>query len=223
MTETTAVPEEYLAQVREVADASRSRLCTPSILRTAASALYDVEEQLYEHGIYEQFVRPLGSLAARIMRAVETRVMNECYYVTTDVDPVSLLHTAIAAASDRLGRPLEPTDGPALGDGRELVAYVVLPRELETPAIENDDQAPVVVTLGRPDQEALRLVYSSGGGPMGPYEPGPWAWHLTHKVPNGLYIGSGTQITAPEPSDASAAEVGELIADFLTGEITLPG
>jgi hypothetical protein len=214
--------EYYMDEVTKAADESPVYLYTPSVLREAAQTLQDIQAALDEHGIGEAFTRPLGSLAGRVLNALCERFAGDNYYVSDDIDPVALLNTAVQFVPDHLGRSLVPQEGPMMADARGTVAYVVLPRGPETPPWGEDGEAPLVVVLGRTDLEAYDLIYSSGGGPVGDYQPGPWAWCLSHRVPDHYFIGQGTQVVAQAPSNETAGEVAGLIAQVLTGEVELP-
>ncbi|MFC6884863.1 MULTISPECIES: hypothetical protein [Actinomadura] len=217
----SAVEDYFREQIERAAAGSRVHLYTPSVLQAAAEAFEAVQDALEEHDIADPFGRRLGSLASRILSACHERFALDGYYAT-GVDPIALLHTAVDFAADRIEGPFSPLEGPAMADCRAEVAYVVLPRQPGTPAWGKRGDAPLVVTLGRPDRAADRLIASSGGGPLGEYEPGPWTWCLDHKVPGGIYISHGTRVIAPEPSHETAGELAAIIADVLNGDITLP-
>ncbi|WUH98657.1 hypothetical protein OHR68_34930 [Spirillospora sp. NBC_00431] len=217
-----SVDDYYRGEITRAAAGSRVYLYAPSVLQTAAEALQAVHDALDEHDIAAQFTRRLGSLAARVLDACVERFARENYepYLDAPVDPLALLDTAVAFAGDRVDWDLTPLAGPVIAESRAEVAYVTLPPA--PGAATEDDARPLVVSLGRPDRAAVDLVYSSGGGPLRDYEPGPWSWHLGHKVPGQLFLGTDTRVVAPEPSHETAGEVAQVIAAVLNGEIDLP-
>ncbi|WP_026412428.1 hypothetical protein [Actinomadura oligospora] len=201
-------------EILEVARADRTSLYTHSVIGAAAHVLYDMEEVLFEHGVYDPYTRWSGPLPARILRACADRFTRECLYVDEDVEPVKLLDTVVWQASVHLDAELTPVEGPVMAVCRAEVGYVSLPRE---------DAAPLLVTLGRPDESAAQMIMSSGtGGFLGPYRPGPWTWNLTTRTPGTYFIGDGTRIVAPAPSHETAAEVGAVVAGVLAGDIVPP-
>ncbi|MEV4258998.1 hypothetical protein AB0J52_38065, partial [Spirillospora sp. NPDC049652] len=186
-------------EILDVAREDRTALFTGSVIDAAAHALYDMEEVLFEHGVYDPFTRRTGPLPERILRACAERFTRECFYVDEDVEPVKLLDTVVWQASVHLDTELTPVEGPVMAVCRAEVGYVKLPRE---------DAPPLLVTLGRPDEAAAQVIMSSGPCGLGPYRPGPWTWNLTTRTPGAYFIGDGTRIIAPAPSHETAAEVG---------------
>jgi hypothetical protein len=63
----------------------------------------------------------------------------------------------------------------------------------------------------------LRIVYSSGSGWDGPYDPGPWCWYLGHEKPRDVCV-TETKIIGRAPTPEVATEVGIIAAQVLTGE-----
>jgi hypothetical protein len=214
--------EYCLDEINEAAEGDRVYLYTPSVLQAAAEALHGIQGTLEEHGIAEAFTRPIGSLASRVLSAYCERFARENYYVSGDVDPVALLTTTAEFIPDHLDAPLVPAAGPAMADSRATVAYLVLPRRPESPAWGENGDAPLVVAFGRTDLAAEALIYSSGGGPVGRYRPGPWGWYLSHEVPGHYFIGNNTRVIAQAPSNETAGEVAGVIAKVLTGQVALP-
>lgn len=219
-----SVDDYYREEITQAAAGSRVYLYSPSVLQTAAEALQGVHDALDEHDIATPFTRRLGSLAASILDACVERFARENYdpFLDAPVDPVALLDTAVSFAGDRVDWDLTPLAGPAIAESRAEVAYVTLPAAPESACGQEAAARPLVVSLGRPDRAAVDLVYSSGGGPLRDYEPGPWSWHLGHEVPGHLFLGTDTKIVAPEPSHETAGEIAQVIAAVLNGELDLP-
>ncbi|MFC4908743.1 hypothetical protein [Actinomadura gamaensis] len=200
-------------EILDVARGDRIALYADSVVAAAAHALHDMEEVLFEHGVYDPYTRWSGPLPERVLRACEERFTRECFYVDEVVEPVKLLDTVVWQASEHLGSELVPVEGPVMADCRAEVGYVKLPRA---------GAAPLLVTLGRPDEAAAQMIMGSGSGYLGPYRPGPWMWHLTTRTPGDYFIGDGTRIVTPAPSHETAAEVGAVVAGVLTGAIVPP-
>ncbi|MDL4777581.1 hypothetical protein [Actinomadura xylanilytica] len=203
---------------------SRVYLYTPSVLDAAAATLSAVRGVLDEHHIADtfQFQAYGDAFAARVLGACEQRFTAEWQDLEGDVDPVALLDVAVTAAGEHLGRRPEPVQGPALApEGRAVFGYVVLARHDESPDWGPGGDAPLVLSLGRPDMHMLAVAYSSGAGWDGPYDPGPWRWYLGHEVPRDVCI-TETTVIAPAPAPAVAAEVGAITARVLTGDLPLP-
>lgn len=225
----TEVIDEGLIEYcrEEVADAARrspNHLYTPSVLQAAAEALHGIQTVIEEHAIADAFTRSCGPLPSRLLFALAERFARENYFVgEIVVDPVALLTTALEFVCDHLDEPVAALKGPAMAESRAVVACMVLPRLPATPAWGEDGDAPLVVTLGRPDRVAQAIVASSGtGAPWRDYDPGPWSWYLSHEVPGHWFSGSGTRVVAQAPSNETAGEVANVIAQVLTGELPLP-
>ncbi|MEU8347728.1 hypothetical protein SAMN05443665_10052 [Actinomadura meyerae] len=225
----TEVIDEGLIEYchEEIVDAARRspiHLYTPSVLQTAAEALCGIQTVIEEHAIADAFTRAYGPLPSRLLDALTERFAGENYFVDeTIVDPVALLTTAVEFVCDHVDEPVAALEGPAMAESRAVAAYMVLPRLPATPAWGEDGNAPLVVTLGRPDRVAQDIVASSGAGaPWRDYDPGPWGWYLSHEIPGHWFPGDGTRVVAQAPSNETAGEVATVIAQVLTGELPLP-
>jgi len=115
---------------------------------------------------------------------------------------------------------LNPSKAQGINATRAEIAYVVLPRQAESPSRSLEDDAPLVVSLGHEDLAAANAAASSGAPIIGGYKPGPLSWHLGHSVP-GLYFIGGIDVIAPPPSAGVSAEIGVLVAEVLTGVVSL--
>lgn len=207
--------------INDAADQWKGSFYTPSIRTAAVATLTDVLATLGQHGINIQIMDQGRSFASQILNARCTAYDIKSFYLDQEIEPTALLADMVSAAAVNLGRPLEATAPPALNDTRAEIAYVVLPRQPESPSWGPNGDAPLVVSLGQPDIAAANAAASSGAPIVGSYQPGPWTWHLDHRVPGSFFIG-GMRVVAPPPSPDVAAEIGVLVADVLTGTVSMP-
>lgn len=206
--------------IGEEARSRRGTMYTPSVLQAATAAFTDVLATLVQHDISDSLMDQGRSFAGQILEARSRAYAIGSFYVGEEIEPLVLLQSVVSAAAAHLGRSLEPTEGPALNKTRAEIAYVVLPRQPESPAWGPDGEAPLVISLGQEDLAAANAAASSGAPIIGPYRPGPWTWNLGHSTPGSFFMAE-TSVIAPPPSSEVATEIGVLVAGVLINEMPL--
>lgn len=187
-----------LAVIR--AAGSRAGCYTPSALNPAVAALRDVVSALERHGLAPVGPDAYDALAGPVLTAAKARADVDADVPVDTVDVAELLREAVRAAD----APVR--EDPVVTSDRH--GYAVLARGDRTPPWGPDRDAHLILAVNKPDYGAHAAISE------------PWEWRLAPALPGG---GPALEVyTGGAPTLARAAEVGQVAAAVLAGDIRLP-